>query len=226
MGSFVTEIDHERCVDQLVLGACCLLELGASGLWVAADIATSALAPPLAKGGLELLSDGDVILLLVCWRSTARKKAPQERRLATLLSLSFLRSSKVVVKMPRLAVVVVVLIVFSLTFLSSSPGKEATRKLLLHSLYPYDDFIRMLCSLSTAGLASFESSTGSLLLKRKVLGSRPPSCMNKCSSCSPCMATLVAFPRERSFSALGHEEDDGYYLLAWKCQCDNKLYQP
>ncbi|URD91215.1 hypothetical protein MUK42_26685 [Musa troglodytarum] len=110
--------------------------------------------------------------------------------------LSFLRSNKVVVKMARLAAVV--LIVFSLTFLSSSP----------------------------AGLASSVSSRGSMLLKRKVLGSRPPSCMSKCSSCSPCMATLVAFPRERSFSALRHEEDDGYYLLAWKCRCGNKLYQP
>nr|CAD1822135.1 unnamed protein product [Ananas comosus var. bracteatus] len=33
--------------------------------------------------------------------------------------------------------------------------------------------------------------------RREALGSRPPRCVNKCSSCSPCTATLVVSPHGR-----------------------------
>ncbi|CAI9766076.1 unnamed protein product [Fraxinus pennsylvanica] len=64
-------------------------------------------------------------------------------------------------------------------------------------------------------------------LRKMVLGSRPPGCVNKCMNCRPCEATLVIPPhRKRVFGKLSRREDDTYYLLSWKCRCGNKLYQP
>ncbi|MFS8000311.1 putative EPIDERMAL PATTERNING FACTOR-like protein [Helianthus anomalus] len=55
---------------------------------------------------------------------------------------------------------------------------------------------------------------------KKVLGSRPPSCVNKCMNCRPCKATLViaSHPKLRN--------GGDYYPLVWKCKCGDKLYQP
>lgn len=87
---------------------------------------------------------------------------------------------------------------------------------------------------------------------KKVLGSRPPSCVNRCMNCRPCKATLVIPPhhhqqsistinnnkgsngndnnREYSSSSSPHNnrprEDDTYYLLSWKCTCGDQLFQP
>ncbi|KAL1551391.1 EPIDERMAL PATTERNING FACTOR-like protein 6 [Salvia divinorum] len=65
-------------------------------------------------------------------------------------------------------------------------------------------------------------------LRKMVLGSRPPACVNRCMSCRPCEATLVIPPHQRaSYGASSHRGgDDSYYLLSWKCRCGNKLYQP
>ncbi|KAL5547833.1 hypothetical protein UlMin_003064 [Ulmus minor] len=60
-----------------------------------------------------------------------------------------------------------------------------------------------------------------------VLGSRPPRCVNKCLNCGPCSATLVTSQQHKNgFGASPHEHDQRYYLLAWKCKCRNKLFQP
>ncbi|KAI9074739.1 hypothetical protein K1719_021471 [Acacia pycnantha] len=68
---------------------------------------------------------------------------------------------------------------------------------------------------------------------KKVIGSRPPACVNKCHKCRPCMATLV-IPHQKT----GHDnkgftlkmvppgDDDPYYLLSWKCKCGHKFFQP
>ncbi|XP_055831847.1 EPIDERMAL PATTERNING FACTOR-like protein 2 [Solanum dulcamara] len=63
------------------------------------------------------------------------------------------------------------------------------------------------------------------------VGSRPPRCtVDKCLNCSPCMATLIApiHQGKHKVSADGSasSEHDTYYLLAWKCKCGNKIYQP
>ncbi|CAA2944803.1 Hypothetical predicted protein [Olea europaea subsp. europaea] len=64
-------------------------------------------------------------------------------------------------------------------------------------------------------------------LRKMVLGSRPPGCVNKCMNCRPCEATLVIPPHRKGvFGKLSHREDDTYYLLSWKCRCGNKLYHP
>ncbi|KAI4329337.1 hypothetical protein L6164_021611 [Bauhinia variegata] len=75
-------------------------------------------------------------------------------------------------------------------------------------------------------------SGGSVLLSEEskmVIGSKPPACVNKCSTCRPCIATLVVPKHQRKdfkkVSSHG-EEDDSYYLLSWKCRCGNKLFQP
>ncbi|KAK4772655.1 hypothetical protein SAY86_014527 [Trapa natans] len=77
------------------------------------------------------------------------------------------------------------------------------------------------------------------------MGSRPPNCINKCSSCRPCVPTLVATGRHGT-SSLGkdggnssgvftagqriggreEEDDQRYYLLTWRCRCRDKIYDP
>ncbi|KAL8497149.1 hypothetical protein ACS0TY_020726 [Phlomoides rotata] len=65
-------------------------------------------------------------------------------------------------------------------------------------------------------------------LRKTVLGSKPPACVNKCMRCRPCEATLVIPPHinRANFVNSAHGEDGTYYLLAWKCRCGKKLYQP
>ncbi|KAL8223671.1 hypothetical protein R6Q57_019146 [Mikania cordata] len=65
--------------------------------------------------------------------------------------------------------------------------------------------------------------------KNKILGSRPPGCVNKCMKCSPCRATLVIPPHHKMVDCRdqsSHGEDGCYYLLSWKCKCGDKLFQP
>ncbi|KAL5783118.1 hypothetical protein ACOSP7_008147 [Xanthoceras sorbifolium] len=84
------------------------------------------------------------------------------------------------------------------------------------------------------GFPSYESSENE---KEKLVGSRPPGCINKCLNCKPCMATLVVQPHQRQWnnnnkrfykttSSSPREEGDTYYLLSWKCKCGSKLFQP
>ncbi|KAK4267545.1 hypothetical protein QN277_024314 [Acacia crassicarpa] len=72
---------------------------------------------------------------------------------------------------------------------------------------------------------------------KKVIGSKPPSCVNKCLKCRPCLATLVTPDhhqrKKNSDNKKGlfkvwsrGEDDDPYYLLSWKCTCKDKLFQP
>ncbi|KAK3212109.1 hypothetical protein Dsin_016815 [Dipteronia sinensis] len=79
--------------------------------------------------------------------------------------------------------------------------------------------------------------SSSLKEKEKVVGSRPPGCINKCLNCNPCMATLVIQPHQwkwnnkfrRFFKTTSQDDEEGdssYYLLSWKCKCNNKLFQP
>ncbi|KAI3786018.1 hypothetical protein L1987_45145 [Smallanthus sonchifolius] len=62
---------------------------------------------------------------------------------------------------------------------------------------------------------------------KKILGSRPPGCVNKCVTCRPCEATLVIPPHHKTihYRDQSHWEDN-YYLLSWKCKCGDKLFQP
>ncbi|CAN4088503.1 unnamed protein product [Withania somnifera] len=66
------------------------------------------------------------------------------------------------------------------------------------------------------------------------IGSRPPGCLNKCMSCHPCKATLVISPSQKNKGGTNSNtdpskrqaEDDTYYLLSWKCRCNDQLFQP
>ncbi|KAK4252900.1 hypothetical protein QN277_011033 [Acacia crassicarpa] len=68
---------------------------------------------------------------------------------------------------------------------------------------------------------------------KKVIGSRPPACVNKCHKCRPCMATLVVPHQKTGHNNMGFTlkmvppgDDDPYYLLSWKCKCGHKFFQP
>ncbi|XP_057772843.1 EPIDERMAL PATTERNING FACTOR-like protein 6 [Salvia miltiorrhiza] len=91
-------------------------------------------------------------------------------------------------------------------------------------------------ALTSIFLSSLAPSSGGMIraspdeeeLRKMVLGSRPPACVNRCMSCRPCEATLVIPPHRTTikWEKSSHREDDSYYLLSWKCRCGNKLYQP
>ncbi|KAJ0680176.1 putative EPIDERMAL PATTERNING FACTOR-like protein [Helianthus annuus] len=72
-----------------------------------------------------------------------------------------------------------------------------------------------------------DEGVSSVEQNKKVLGSRPPRCVNKCVSCRPCEATLVIPSHQKliDYRVQSHWEDN-YYLLSWKCKCGDKLYQP
>ncbi|XP_038701275.1 EPIDERMAL PATTERNING FACTOR-like protein 1 [Tripterygium wilfordii] len=73
------------------------------------------------------------------------------------------------------------------------------------------------------------------------LGSRPPSCHNKCNQCHPCMAvqnpTLPSHDRVRpgftktqlsdySYGGGGGGRYSNYKPLGWKCGCRDHFYNP
>jgi hypothetical protein len=70
------------------------------------------------------------------------------------------------------------------------------------------------------------------------LGSRPPSCHNRCSACNPCTPVQVTtVPGTGSGSAPRVTDDtvvtagfssrySNYKPLGWKCRCAGRLYDP
>lgn len=55
----------------------------------------------------------------------------------------------------------------------------------------------------------------------ETLGSRPPTCRNKCSSCSPCEAIQVPTNAARSHVQYSNYEPEG-----WKCKCRDRVFNP
>ncbi|XP_060206549.1 EPIDERMAL PATTERNING FACTOR-like protein 8 [Lycium barbarum] len=70
----------------------------------------------------------------------------------------------------------------------------------------------------------------SVSMARKMIGSRPPGCVNKCMTCQPCKATLVISPSLKNKGPNNTDpskrQDDTYYLLSWKCRCRDQIFQP
>ncbi|XWS70429.1 hypothetical protein CRYUN_Cryun03dG0047500 [Craigia yunnanensis] len=93
-------------------------------------------------------------------------------------------------------------------------------------LFPYLYIYLVLTLAVGLGFPSYKTASVNEREKLQV-GSRPPACLNKCSSCRPCMATLVIQPPERKrYRTSRRDGGDIYYLLSWKCKCGNKLYRP
>ncbi|KAK4430561.1 EPIDERMAL PATTERNING FACTOR-like protein 1 [Sesamum alatum] len=80
---------------------------------------------------------------------------------------------------------------------------------------------------------------GFVVEKKARLGSRPPSCHNKCNECHPCRAVQVpALPRrghrvdpsssaqENYHSSSAGEMYSNYKPLGWKCRCSGRFYNP
>eukprot|EP00249_Psilotum_nudum_P008926 c21599_g1_i2 orf=845-1282(+) len=55
--------------------------------------------------------------------------------------------------------------------------------------------------------------------RRALLGSSPPACTSKCGDCTPCNTVIVPINTGTTFSG-------EYYPEAWRCQCNNKIYNP
>ncbi|KAK8473971.1 hypothetical protein V6N11_035710 [Hibiscus sabdariffa] len=76
-------------------------------------------------------------------------------------------------------------------------------------------------------------------MMRSLIGSRPPRCERRCSSCPHCEAiqvpvtTLSKSRRTRQFSAalfsISYSRGDdisNYKPMSWKCKCGNLIYNP
>ncbi|XP_058081742.1 EPIDERMAL PATTERNING FACTOR-like protein 2 [Magnolia sinica] len=71
---------------------------------------------------------------------------------------------------------------------------------------------------------------------RARIGSRPPSCQRRCSSCGHCEAVQVpAVPQERSerrhstrISTISSSREDtsNYKPMSWKCKCGDMIFNP
>ncbi|KAI3521237.1 hypothetical protein L1887_10698 [Cichorium endivia] len=85
-----------------------------------------------------------------------------------------------------------------------------------------------LLSLRVSPSISVDEGVGSVRGNKKIVGSRPPGCVNKCVNCKPCYATLVIPPHPKMIKYRDQfsQWEDNYYLLSWKCKCGDKLFQP
>ncbi|GAB2222257.1 hypothetical protein Drorol1_Dr00013464 [Drosera rotundifolia] len=57
--------------------------------------------------------------------------------------------------------------------------------------------------------------------EEKKIGSRPPSCENKCYGCSPCDAIQVP-----TISVHYSVQYANYFPEGWKCKCGHSFYTP
>ncbi|XP_022752672.1 EPIDERMAL PATTERNING FACTOR-like protein 2 [Durio zibethinus] len=74
------------------------------------------------------------------------------------------------------------------------------------------------------------------LVMRSLLGSRPPRCERRCSSCPHCEAIQVPVTTQSQnpqfsaavFSTAYSRGDDisNYKPLSWKCKCGNQIFNP
>ncbi|PQQ10134.1 EPIDERMAL PATTERNING FACTOR-like protein 2 [Prunus yedoensis var. nudiflora] len=76
------------------------------------------------------------------------------------------------------------------------------------------------------------------VIVRGQIGSRPPRCERRCSSCGHCEAIQVpANPQVKSGNknssvastiayARGDENSSNYKPMSWKCKCGNSIFNP
>ncbi|EOY25802.1 Uncharacterized protein TCM_027162 [Theobroma cacao] len=134
----------------------------------------------------------------------------------------------------RLKVAITVTSIFFITFLYTSG--DSIRKLFEFCFNNFFLFFFLVSRVEriiiyaafAVGILNSGHSESMVQQSKMVLGSKPPSCVNKCLNCSPCMATLVIPSHQwKHFRATYHgDEDESYYLLSWKCKCGDKLFQP
>jgi hypothetical protein len=78
----------------------------------------------------------------------------------------------------------------------------------------------------TSALLSFELQN--LVEDKSCLGSRPPSCHNRCSArnpCTPVQVTTIPGAGDAVVVA-GFSRYSNYKPLGWKCGCAGRLYDP
>eukprot|EP00249_Psilotum_nudum_P004660 c18165_g1_i1 orf=907-1455(+) len=56
-------------------------------------------------------------------------------------------------------------------------------------------------------------------MKRSLIGSSPPTCTSKCQDCTPCITVVVPIHSVTTFP-------NEYYAEAWRCQCNDTIYNP
>lgn len=74
---------------------------------------------------------------------------------------------------------------------------------------------------------------------RAQIGSRPPKCERRCSSCGPCEAIQVPTNPQTKFGgknsslsiptieyARGGDDSSNYKPMSWKCKCGNSIFNP
>ncbi|KAK1315695.1 EPIDERMAL PATTERNING FACTOR-like protein 2 [Acorus calamus] len=69
---------------------------------------------------------------------------------------------------------------------------------------------------------------------RAMIGSRPPRCGGRCSSCGNCEAVQVpAVPQDRKskrrhyyYISIRGDDTTNYKPMSWKCKCGNLIFNP
>ncbi|KAJ7552357.1 hypothetical protein O6H91_06G052200 [Diphasiastrum complanatum] len=97
----------------------------------------------------------------------------------------------------------------------------------------YEDLKHVPVGLTHVQRPDMSSEREALFDMSAQIGSRPPSCQNKCNSCSPCQAVQVPTPQDRR-SGQGPTPSEGqlmseyanYKPEGWKCKCGNRLFNP
>ncbi|KAJ4701550.1 EPIDERMAL PATTERNING FACTOR-like protein 2 [Melia azedarach] len=92
---------------------------------------------------------------------------------------------------------------------------------------------RAISKLVEAAQKGFEAEK--MVVMTSMIGSRPPKCERRCSSCTHCEAVQVpvatqAVGHKRShFSAVAYSRGDdisNYKPMSWKCKCGNLIFDP
>ncbi|XP_044509974.1 EPIDERMAL PATTERNING FACTOR-like protein 2 [Mangifera indica] len=92
---------------------------------------------------------------------------------------------------------------------------------------------RAISKLTDAEVSQKRADADNMVISRSMIGSSPPKCERKCSSCKHCEAiqvpvTTQAAHRSR-FSAVSYDRGDGvsnYKPMSWKCKCGNLIFNP
>ncbi|KAJ0025433.1 EPIDERMAL PATTERNING FACTOR-like protein 2 [Pistacia vera] len=86
----------------------------------------------------------------------------------------------------------------------------------------------------TEAAAQKQMAEDKVVVSRSMIGSSPPKCERRCSSCKHCEAIQVpvrtrAQAHGSRFSAVSYYRGDdisNYKPMSWKCKCDNLIFNP
>jgi len=71
-----------------------------------------------------------------------------------------------------------------------------------------------------------------VVVKRELIGSRPPRCEGRCKNCGHCEAIQVPIAPQQGFPSTHFRVNSrgdnllNYKPISWKCKCGNSIFNP